>query len=79
MELAKLKELVAFLREAGVTHYADDKVTLQLSVDEYEDEVEMPSAPTRQEAPMDPREARFRSMLTPDYQKAFDIRVGKKL
>lgn len=80
MELNKLRELVAFLREAGVSKYADEKITLELFEEvEYEEEVD--EAPTRtvaQPVPMDPTEARLVSKLPPEYRKAFDIKLGER-
>ena len=81
MELNKLRELVAFLREAGVAKYADANLTIELFEEvEYEDAPEETVAPhpVAPIVPMDPTEARLVASLPPEYRKAFDIKVGER-
>lgn len=82
MELNKLRELVAFLREAGVAKYADDKVQLELVIDDFEvveedDEEDTFTHQRTAPAPVDPATQRVLNVLPPDYQKAFKIRERK--
>lgn len=80
MELDKLRDLIAMLRELGVKTYVDGKLSLELQYDEWvdvEDEEELAHPPSRTAA-VDPELARLTASIPPDYHKAFKFTAGKK-